>query len=81
MTDVRDLLAFLETDPRDVGCERAWDLVHVYAEMVSTGEDPEELFPGVTAHLASCCPCEQDFQGLLTALRHEATRSERGTRW
>jgi len=81
MTDVRDLLAFLETDPRDVGCARAWELVHVYAEMVGAGEDPEELFPGVTAHLASCGPCEQDFQGLLTAMRHEATRSERGTRW
>jgi len=80
MTDARDLLAFLETDPRDVGCERAWELVHVYAEMVGAGEDPEALFPGVTAHLGSCGPCEQDFQGLLTALRHEMRRSGRGTR-
>ena len=38
MTDVRGLLAFLETDPRDVGCERAWELVHVYAEMVGDGQ-------------------------------------------
>ena len=76
MTDRHDLLAFLDTDPRDVGCDRTWELVHVYAEMVEAGEDPERVYPGVTAHLASCGPCENDFQGLLAALRDEATRSE-----
>lgn len=63
------LLTFLTTDPRDVGCEQAWALVHVYVELVLDGEDPEARYPGVTAHLASCPPCEQDYQGLLIALR------------
>ena len=60
---------FLHTDPLDVGCDEAWEVVHVYAELVVAGDDPERRFPGVTAHLASCGPCEDDFRGLLQALR------------
>ena len=60
---------FLRTDPRDVGCDQAWEVVHVYAELVVAGDDPEVRFPGVTAHLSSCGPCADDFRGLLQALR------------
>lgn len=69
MTDTNPLLSFLSTDPRDVGCDQAWAVVHVYAELVSDGQDPEIRYPGVTAHLAACPPCEGDFQSLLIALR------------
>lgn len=61
----------LRTDPRDVGCEQAWSLVHVYAELVAAGEDPELTLPGVTAHLAACGPCAEDLEGLLRALRSD----------
>jgi len=61
---------FLRTDPLDVGCDKAWEVVHMYAELVVAGHDPERRFPGVTAHLASCGPCDDDFHGLLQALRH-----------
>jgi selenophosphate synthetase-related protein len=69
MTDEGPLGRLLRTDPRDVGCDEAWALVHVYAELVAAGADPEEQFPGVTAHLAQCGPCAEDFQGLLLQLR------------
>ncbi len=73
MTDTARLLAFLTTNPQDVGCEETWELVHLYAELVWEGENPEIRFPGVTAHLASCGPCDEDFHGLLAALHHEGT--------
>lgn len=60
---------FLRTDPRDVGCEQAWQVVHVYAELVAAGGDPEVELPGIAAHLASCGPCAEDFSGLVAALR------------
>ena len=60
---------FLATDPRDVGCEQALEILHVYVEMVL--EDAPGLAPhryrGVAAHLAACGPCDDDFQGLLAA--------------
>jgi len=72
--DAADALErFLATDPRDVGCDGAWELIHEYAELVALGEDPEERHPGVTAHLAACGPCADDFQGLLAALSGRTT--------
>jgi hypothetical protein len=60
---------FLATDPRDVGCERAMEILHVYVELVLSGADPERTYPGVTAHLRACGPCAEDFDGLLAAAR------------
>jgi hypothetical protein len=60
---------FLATDPRDVGCDEAMAVLHVYVELVA--EDPAGSagrYPGVAAHLAACGPCRTDFEGLLAAL-------------
>ncbi len=69
MTDWTALDRFLATDPRDVGCEHALEILHVYVEMVLEAADGSatDRYPGVAAHLAACGPCEDDFQGLLAA--------------
>jgi len=64
------LAAFLRTDPRDVGCDQAMEILHVYAELVA--EDPaaaEELYPGMAVHIRACGPCATDLVGLLEILR------------
>ena len=63
---------FLRTDPRDVGCDQAMEMLHVYAELVAAGEPAEERYPGIAAHLRACGPCGEDFEGLLAAVRGEA---------
>jgi hypothetical protein len=63
---------FLLTDPRDVGCAEAMQLLHVYAELVASGATADQRFPGVTAHLRACGPCGEDFEGLLAAVSDEA---------
>ncbi len=68
MTGWQQLDRFLRTDPRDVGCAEALDLLHVYAELVASGRPAEERYPGIAAHLRACGPCGEDFEGLLTAL-------------
>jgi hypothetical protein len=69
MTDSSALERFLRTDPRDVGCDETLRVLHVYAELVLAGADPEARFPGVAAHLRACDPCGQDLEGILAALR------------
>jgi hypothetical protein len=69
MTRWPELERFLSTDPRDVGCGEAMTVLHVYAEIVAAGEDPDVLYPGVSAHLRACGPCAEDFHGLLEAIR------------
>ncbi len=66
------LQGLLATDARDVGCADTFALIHAYAEVAVRGEDPEQEMPGITAHLASCGPCADDYLGLLAVLRAEA---------
>jgi hypothetical protein len=61
---------FLSTDPRDVGCEQAMQILHMYVELVADSSPAEAVrrYPGVAAHLVACGPCGADFDGLLAAV-------------
>lgn len=67
-----DLDKFLTTDPRDVGCGPAMDVLHVYAEMVASDADAAQRYPEVAAHLRACGPCAEDLDALLEAIRPSA---------
>ncbi|HVX46306.1 MAG TPA: hypothetical protein VHC49_20610 [Mycobacteriales bacterium] len=72
MNDWAELEQFLRTDPADVGCERAMQVLHVYVDLVlddASGAEAARRFPGVAAHLLACGPCTEDYQGLLAAAR------------
>ena len=71
MNGRQELDDFLRTDPRDVGCAQAMDMLHVYADLVAAGEPAEQRYPGIAAHLRACGPCGVDFDGLLAAIRGE----------
>ena len=62
---------FLQTDPRDVGCDRAMELLHLYVEMVTADAGAADRYPGVAAHLKACGPCSEDFAGLLAAVAED----------
>jgi hypothetical protein len=63
---------FLQTDPRDVGCEQAMQMLHTYAELVAAGAPAEQRHPGIAAHLRACGPCGEDLEGLLAAITGQA---------
>jgi hypothetical protein len=63
---------FLRTDPLDVGCAEAMEMLHIYAELAAASAAVVERYPGVAAHLRACGPCGEDFEGLLAAVRGEA---------
>ncbi len=68
MSDRERLDRFLRTDPRDVGCDEAMTVLHIYADLIAAGEDAAGRYPGVAAHLAACGPCAEDLSGLLAAV-------------
>jgi hypothetical protein len=69
MTRHPDLDTFLRTDPRDVGCGEAMELLHAYADRhVADPDEAARRYPGILVHLRSCGPCSTDFEGLLAAL-------------
>ena len=69
MTAWSEIERFLRTDPRDVGCEKALAILHVYVDLVldDTTTVAEARYPGVAAHLLACGPCAEDYHGLLIA--------------
>ena len=62
MTCWPELDGFLHTDPRDVGCEQAMEILHAYACLVlgDASGDASHRHPGVAAHLLACGPCADD---------------------
>ena len=68
MSDLDRLERFLRTDPRDVSCDEAMSVLHIYVDLVATGEDAAACYPGVAVHLQACSPCGEDFTGLLSAV-------------
>jgi hypothetical protein len=69
MTGWVELEEFLRTDPRDVGCDQALRILHVYVDLVlgETEQAAARRYPGVAAHLLACGPCAEDYEGLLAA--------------
>lgn len=60
---------FLETDPRDIGCDEAMEIMHIYVDLITEGVDAAARYPGMSAHIKACGPCADDLQGLLAAVR------------
>jgi hypothetical protein len=57
-----------------VGCEQALRILHVYVEVVlydPSGTEAARRYHGVAAHLLSCGPCAEDYEGLLHAAGSE----------
>jgi hypothetical protein len=72
MNDWPALDRFLRTDPRDVGCAEAMELLHVYVESIAEDAAAALRYPGIAAHLQACGPCTEDFDGLLATVRGPA---------
>ncbi|MEO7061999.1 MAG: hypothetical protein ABI083_19970 [Lapillicoccus sp.] len=72
MNELSALQRFLTTDPADVGCGEAMRLLHVYVDLVAAEghEKAARRHPGIAAHLRSCGPCDEDFEGLLAAVEN-----------
>lgn len=62
---------FLDTDPRDVGCDETIAVLHVYVELLEAGVDAADRYPGVAAHLAACESCSAINLGLWAAVQTE----------
>jgi hypothetical protein len=67
---------FLATDPRDVGCDEAMAVLHLYVELLAAGVDAAEHSPGLASHLAACSACAENADGLLAAVQSDTTEVE-----
>jgi hypothetical protein len=60
----------LTARPDEIGCDECLDQLDRFVEMRLAGKDAGEVMPLVEDHLRRCDDCREEFQALLTALRH-----------
>ncbi len=77
MSSWGSLERFLRTDPADAGCAETFELLDRYVERELAHGDAASSYPGIAAHLSSCNPCVQDFEGLLAAIAVQPARLRR----
>ena len=54
---------FLRTDPRDVGCAEAMQMLHVFAELVASGAPAEQRTPASRRTCERAARAEQTSRG------------------
>lgn len=56
------------TQDEELSCDEVFELLYIYAEMASRGEDVGELFPLVEHHLEMCPDCREEYEAVMRIL-------------
>ena len=57
-----------KTQIEEYSCDDAHQLLDIYADMVSRGEDATAVHPLVKLHLELCESCREEFEAILLAI-------------
>lgn len=57
------------TTEDEIDCGQAFNLMHQYAELVSSGQDASVLLPAVHKHIEICQDCRQELEALLRTIQ------------
>ena len=63
MNGAEALDRFLRTDPQDVGCGKAMELLHVYVDLVSADPAAAQQYPGVEPASPHAAPAARTTPG------------------
>lgn len=58
------------TQEVEINCTECEDQIEKFIDMELSGKSPEEAMPLVKEHLNRCSECREEYEVLLTALRH-----------
>jgi deoxycytidylate deaminase len=60
----------LTTRPDEIGCDECLGQLDRFVEMELVGKNAAQALPLVQDHLERCRDCHEEFEALLTAVRH-----------
>jgi deoxycytidylate deaminase len=60
----------LTTRPDEIGCDECLEQLDRFVEMELVGKNAAQALPLVQDHLERCRDCHEEFEALLTAVRH-----------
>ena len=56
---------------REIGCDACFEQLDQYVELELAGQDPEEVVPGLRAHLDGCPACREEHESLRALVSGE----------
>ena len=57
----------------EVGCDECFEKIDQYVELELAGRDPDEVLPGLRAHLEGCPACREEHESLYALVSSERT--------
>jgi predicted anti-sigma-YlaC factor YlaD len=67
----RALGRLLGPEAPDIGCDECFERLDQYVELELRGEDPEQVVPGLRAHLDGCPACREEYESLRALVSGE----------
>jgi hypothetical protein len=55
----------------EIGCDACFEQLDQYVELELAGQDPEEVVPGLRAHLDGCPACREEHESLRALVSGE----------
>jgi hypothetical protein len=73
--DPKDALRRLLGPSRpEVGCDECFDKIDQYVELELAGHDPDDMLPGLRAHLEGCPACREEHDSLYELVSNKLQR-------
>lgn len=70
MSSPEQLVEMIATTTDDeIDCDKAFELMHQYADLVDSGQDAGALLPAVKKHIEHCKDCREELEALLRAIQ------------
>lgn len=60
-----------KTEEHEATCDEVFEVLDIYTEAVTRGEDPGQLLPLVRKHIQFCQCCKEEYEVLLSILEAE----------
>lgn len=57
-----------KTEEQEVTCDEVFEVLDIYTEAVTRGEDTDQLLPLVRRHIQFCQCCKEEYEVLLSIL-------------
>jgi hypothetical protein len=61
-----------KTEEKEATCDEVFEVLDIYTEAVTQGEDPERFLPLVRKHLELCRCCKEEYEALLSILEADS---------
>jgi hypothetical protein len=70
------LKSALETEDYEIDCQECYELLDLYAEIILSEGNPDDIMGMVSQHLKQCNCCSYEFEALMIMIQQAAEKEQ-----